>query len=178
MNVTRFVTTILLEVLKPRICHIIGVSIMSKFGISTKCINQNQQNSNCSLNLIINTRSPLLKERVKAIQVINVSYETGINFFDTADMYYNGESEVILSKVLREIKATRSRVVTTTKFYAPVPDDVGSFNFLSALKDPVMVNRRGASMSVASAKANMSDLTAKKYYKTYLEDLNHEIPLP
>jgi aryl-alcohol dehydrogenase-like predicted oxidoreductase len=41
--------------------------------------------------------------------------ELGINFFDTADVYSRGQSEVILGEALREGKITREDVVIASK---------------------------------------------------------------
>ena len=50
--------------------------------------------------------------------VIRRAIELGINFFDTADMYSQGESEAILGRVLRE-HARRDDVVVCTKPFHP-----------------------------------------------------------
>ncbi|KAI8879693.1 Aldo/keto reductase [Backusella circina FSU 941] len=89
--------------------------------------------------------SPWVKEGDEAVQVIKAGYEAGINFFDTADMYSNGVSEIILGKALKEIKAPRSRIVIAAKFCGPCYDDVGNLNFLNPGADPEMVNRHGTS---------------------------------
>lgn len=47
--------------------------------------------------------------------------EAGINFFDTADMYSNGESERVLGKAVKEL-AKRDEVVLATKVYFPTAD--------------------------------------------------------
>ena len=44
--------------------------------------------------------------------------EHGINFFDSADVYSEGDSEVVTGKALREF-ARRDEVVVATKFFAP-----------------------------------------------------------
>src|SRR5262245_32001079 len=41
--------------------------------------------------------------------------ELGINFFDTADVYSRGESEVILGEALREAGVPREKVVIASK---------------------------------------------------------------
>ena len=46
------------------------------------------------------------------------SIERGINFFDTADAYGEGASEIVVGKAMREF-ARRDEVVIATKFYAP-----------------------------------------------------------
>ena len=47
-----------------------------------------------------------------AIQVIRQAYEDGINFFDTADMYGNGDNEILLG---RAIKNFRKKVLVASK---------------------------------------------------------------
>lgn len=47
--------------------------------------------------------------------------EAGINFFDTADMYSQGESERVTGKALKEY-ATRDEVVIATKVFNPMGD--------------------------------------------------------
>ena len=49
----------------------------------------------------------------------NGAIEAGINFFDTANVYSNGDSEEILGRALRDF-ARRDEVVLATKVWAPV----------------------------------------------------------
>ena len=44
----------------------------------------------------------------------------GINFFDTADNYTEGESEKILGQSLKNLNITRQDVVIATKVYGRV----------------------------------------------------------
>ena len=53
---------------------------------------------------------------------IRKAYEGGINFFDTADAYNNGEAEKVLGKYLPEFK--RSTLFILTKCFAPISDDI------------------------------------------------------
>ena len=48
--------------------------------------------------------------------------EGGINFFDTADVYSLGESEVITGKLLREFMPRREELVLATKLFNPMSD--------------------------------------------------------
>jgi 1-deoxyxylulose-5-phosphate synthase len=50
---------------------------------------------------------------------IRRALDLGINFFDTADMYGNGESEQVVGRALGDC-ATRDAVVIATKIYYPV----------------------------------------------------------
>ncbi len=54
--------------------------------------------------------------------------ELGINFFDTANVYSQGVSEVVLGRALRDLAVLRDEVVIATKVYFPVgpgPNDRG-----------------------------------------------------
>ncbi|HEY7592586.1 MAG TPA: aldo/keto reductase [Actinophytocola sp.] len=53
------------------------------------------------------------------IRIINTALDGGINFVDTADMYSNGESEVIVGKAL---EGRRDDVVLATKVHFPPAD--------------------------------------------------------
>ncbi|MGY3703686.1 aldo/keto reductase [Vagococcus martis] len=55
----------------------------------------------------------LSKERAK--EVIETSLESGINFFDHADIYGDGESEVIFSKAIKEIDVKRDDIFIQSK---------------------------------------------------------------
>ena len=51
---------------------------------------------------------------------IKRALDLGINFFDTANVYSSGESEVVLGAAIRDF-ARRDEVVLATKVWAPVP---------------------------------------------------------
>src|SRR5216117_1062579 len=58
---------------------------------------------------------------------IREALEAGINFFDTANMYSNGESEEVVGRALRDF-AKRENVVIATKVFFPTgkgPNDRG-----------------------------------------------------
>src|SRR5664280_172245 len=54
-----------------------------------------------------------------SIRVIHRALDAGINFVDTADVYSDGESEVIVGKALQ---GRRDDVVLATKFFIPMSD--------------------------------------------------------
>ncbi len=61
-----------------------------------------------------------------ADEMIGRCLDAGINFFDTADVYGNGEAEVILGKALGR---KRQNIILATKFrgrVSPTPNDVGA----------------------------------------------------
>jgi len=54
--------------------------------------------------------------------IVRRAYEAGINFFDTADMYSRGASEIVTGKLLAEL-APRRELVVATKVFFPHGDD-------------------------------------------------------
>jgi aryl-alcohol dehydrogenase-like predicted oxidoreductase len=89
---------------------------------------------------------PWFLQEEESIKMIKEAYNAGINFFDTADTYSNGESEVILGKALKELDAPRSRIVIATKVYFPVFDyDEGPTGVATIQTNERMMNRWGNS---------------------------------
>lgn len=67
--------------------------------------------------------------QAEADALVRSSIESGINFFDTADIYTDGESEKILGQSLKNLKIPRHHVVIATKVYGrvgPGRNDVGA----------------------------------------------------
>jgi len=60
------------------------------------------------------------KDHDESIRIIHRALDAGINFVDSADVYSQGESEVIVGKAL---KGRRDDVVLATKFFMPFDDD-------------------------------------------------------
>ncbi|KAG2015689.1 hypothetical protein CC2G_008934 [Coprinopsis cinerea AmutBmut pab1-1] len=56
----------------------------------------------------------------EGIQHIKYAYEAGINTFDTANVYSNGLSEVILGKAIKQLNLPRDEIVVLTKVYGTV----------------------------------------------------------
>jgi aryl-alcohol dehydrogenase-like predicted oxidoreductase len=55
--------------------------------------------------------------------LIKQALESGINFFDTADMYSLGASEEVLGRVLKDFGPGRDKLVIATKVFYPMGDD-------------------------------------------------------
>ncbi len=65
----------------------------------------------------------------EADELIKTSIDAGVNFFDTADAYSQGESETILGQSFKNLKLARKDVVIATKVYGrvgPGRNDVGA----------------------------------------------------
>jgi voltage-dependent potassium channel beta subunit len=52
-----------------------------------------------------------------ARELMAAAFDAGVNFFDNAEIYAKGDSEVIMGKVLKELGWPRIRYVVSTKFY-------------------------------------------------------------
>jgi aryl-alcohol dehydrogenase-like predicted oxidoreductase len=64
-----------------------------------------------------------------ADELVKTSIDGGINFFDTADIYTEGESEKILGQSLKNLNIARKDVVIATKVYGrvgPGRNDIGA----------------------------------------------------
>lgn len=73
----------------------------------------------------------------EARRMVDLAFEAGINFFDTANTYGNSQSEVFLGEAL---KGRRQGAVVATKFFNPVgtgPNDSGMsrYHLMNALED-------------------------------------------
>src|ERR1700676_1794507 len=68
-------------------------------------------------------------DQAGADKLVKTSIDAGINFFDTADTYTEGESEKILGQSLNNLNIARKDVVIATKVYGrvgPGGNDVGA----------------------------------------------------
>ncbi len=67
--------------------------------------------------------------QAEAEELVKTSIDGGINFFDTADNYTEGESEKILGQALKNLNIARKDVVIATKVYSrvgPGRNDIGA----------------------------------------------------
>ena len=79
-------------------------------------------------------------DQLEASKMVDLSLDRGVNFFDTADGYSGGESEVMLGKA---IKGKRRDAVIATKFFNPMgtgPNDSGMsrVHIVNAIEDSLM----------------------------------------
>jgi aryl-alcohol dehydrogenase-like predicted oxidoreductase len=64
-----------------------------------------------------------------ADELVKGALDAGVNFFDTADVYSDGESEKILGQSFKNLGVERKDVVIATKVYGrtgPGRNDVGA----------------------------------------------------
>lgn len=63
-----------------------------------------------------------IQDNKTARQIIVKAYESGINFYDIADIYSNGEAEKLMGRVLAEFP--RHSVIISSKCFWPMSDEV------------------------------------------------------
>lgn len=76
-------------------------------------------------------------DEAEARRIVDLAFEAGVNFFDTANSYSGGESEVLLGKALQ---GRRREAVVATKFFNPMgpgPNDSGMsrVHIMQAIED-------------------------------------------
>ncbi|KAI8576495.1 hypothetical protein K450DRAFT_256435 [Umbelopsis ramanniana AG] len=57
-------------------------------------------------------------EEDESLPLIKKAYDAGINFFDTANVYSNGTSEIILGKAIKKYSLPRHKIVVATKVFS------------------------------------------------------------
>jgi aryl-alcohol dehydrogenase-like predicted oxidoreductase len=67
-------------------------------------------------------------EQKAATDLVKRALQAGVNFIDTADIYSEGQSEILLGQALRDLAVKREEVIIATKVRGrtgPGPNDVG-----------------------------------------------------
>ncbi|CRK19868.1 hypothetical protein BN1708_000512, partial [Verticillium longisporum] len=86
--------------------------------------------------------SPWTLGEEEGLELLKAAYDAGINTWDTADTYSNGQSEVIIGKALKKFNIPRQKVVILSKIFNPVMDDDSR---PPSVNDGPMVNLMGLS---------------------------------
>ena len=71
-----------------------------------------------------------LKEK-EAMECMSYAYERGVNFFDNAEAYASGESEVLMGNILNKLKWDRDAYIVSSKVFwgGELPTQRGLSNF-------------------------------------------------
>ncbi|KAK6456540.1 aryl-alcohol dehydrogenase [Scheffersomyces xylosifermentans] len=78
----------------------------------------------------------IIEDEEKIFRILKKCYDNGIRTFDTADVYSNGHSEVILGKFLKKYEIPREKVVILTKLYGTIDISKPDFNMMSESEYP------------------------------------------
>ncbi|MDF1594655.1 MAG: aldo/keto reductase [Acidimicrobiia bacterium] len=66
-----------------------------------------------------------------ATACMQAAFDSGVNFFDNAEVYAGGESERIMGQAIRDLGWERSSYILSTKFYWGITDGVNTRNTLN-----------------------------------------------
>ncbi|KAJ3197048.1 hypothetical protein HDU82_001568 [Entophlyctis luteolus] len=118
-------------------------------------------------------------DKDESLPIIKRAYDLGVNFFDTADAYSNGQSELILGEALRRYNIPRDQVVIATKVYFPVSEDIGVNTLSRGEDDPSLINRSGLSrkhiFEAVEASLKRLGVSYIDLYQVHRFDYNTEI---
>ncbi|EPB80980.1 aryl-alcohol dehydrogenase (NADP+) [Mucor circinelloides 1006PhL] len=122
-----------------------------------------------------------VKDEEESLELLGKAFEAGINFFDTANVYSNGESERILGKAIKKFNMPRSRIVVATKVFFLTNEDDISFGLAgkNLAEDPEFVNCYGLSrkhiFDAVDASLKRLDLDYIDLYQIHRFDKNTPI---
>ncbi|KAK6453998.1 aryl-alcohol dehydrogenase [Scheffersomyces xylosifermentans] len=77
-----------------------------------------------------------IEDEDKVFGILKKCYDNGIRTFDTADVYSNGKSEILLGKFLKKYNIPRDKVVILTKLFFATDPSIQGFGFGSEAKFP------------------------------------------
>ncbi|KAL1706086.1 NADP-dependent oxidoreductase domain-containing protein [Schizophyllum commune] len=63
---------------------------------------------------------PWVKDAEQALPILKAAWDRGINTFDTANLYSNGDSERVLARFIEEYQIPREEIIIATKCYGLV----------------------------------------------------------
>ncbi|KAJ7599379.1 Aldo keto reductase [Mycena floridula] len=90
----------------------------------------------------------------EGIEHIKIAYAAGIQTFDTANTYGDGQSEVILGKAIKQLNLPREEIVVMTKFYAPVLKNPGD-NMMEYVGDKNLADQDGYTNQHGGSRKNI-----------------------
>lgn len=70
-------------------------------------------------------------DQKKAIDCMAAAFEGGVNFFDNAEVYAQGQSEVIMGEALKKLAWPRMKYIVSTKFFWGISDGPNERNTLN-----------------------------------------------
>jgi len=83
-----------------------------------------------------------------AKDIVKTSWDAGVNFFDTADVYSRGESEKILGQTLKDLGINRRKAVIATKVRGPMSEEAaegeGDVNNVGLSRKHIMESVEGS----------------------------------
>ncbi|KAH0580141.1 hypothetical protein H2248_002948 [Termitomyces sp. 'cryptogamus'] len=117
----------------------------------------------------------------EAIEHIKLAYDAGIQTFDTANVYSNGLSEIILGKAIKQLQLPREEIVILTKVYFTVAREYAT-NLVATGEKPEdlgYVNQRGLNRKhiFDSVKASLQRLGVEYIDVLQCHRFDYETPI-
>lgn len=110
-----------------------------------------------------------VKDEAEALPILKAAFDAGLNTWDTANMYSNGDSERVIAAALKTYKIPRSQVAIVTKAYFPVGDEPGVVNWKNDLdNEQQYINLSGLSRA---ALFNAVDGSLERLQTSYIDVL-------
>ncbi|KIO33907.1 hypothetical protein M407DRAFT_227034 [Tulasnella calospora MUT 4182] len=103
----------------------------------------------------------------EGIEQIKAAYDLGINAFDTADVYANGRSEIILGKAIKKYNLPRDEIVIMTKCFQAVPHDPNFEGYL--ISGPDQLDRMRYTNQYGLSRKHIFDAIRKSLERLQLE---------
>lgn len=83
----------------------------------------------------------VIEDEEKIMEILKKCYDSGLRTYDTADVYSNGQSEILIGKFLKKFNIPRHKVVILSKVYFPAnledvngrvfPEDATSYEWMN-----------------------------------------------
>ncbi|KAG9029359.1 hypothetical protein FS837_003571 [Tulasnella sp. UAMH 9824] len=108
--------------------------------------------------------APWVLDEAEGLEHIKAAYDLGINTFDTADMCFNGYSEIVLGKAIKKYNLPRDEIVVMTKICAIVMRNPSELEFgitEEEMERKRYTNQRGLSRKVRAG-ADRATIEQKK----------------
>jgi len=102
--------------------------------------------------------------RATSLKTLQAAFDAGINFFDTADMYSQGESEILIGKAFRD---KRDRVFIATKGGYSLPRQKRLIQFIKPFAKPIV---RALGLRRSAVPASLSGTVSQDFSPGYLRE--------
>jgi aryl-alcohol dehydrogenase-like predicted oxidoreductase len=102
--------------------------------------------------------------RATSLRTLEAACDAGINFFDTADMYSQGESEILVGKAFRN---KRDRVFIATKGGYSLPRQKRLIQFIKPFAKPIV---RALGLRRSAVPASLSGTVSQDFSPGYLRE--------
>ncbi|OJT08542.1 Versiconal hemiacetal acetate reductase [Trametes pubescens] len=115
----------------------------------------------------------------EGIEHVKFAYEHGITTFDTADVYSNGLSEIILGNAIKQLNLPREELVIMTKIHFAVAPEFGANTLINDPAEMGIINQIGLNRKhiFDGVKASLKRLQLEYIDVLQLHRFDYETPI-